>query len=78
MAETAKHIRNVTTSKVAVMTAMTIADELFRLRQSVEQAQTDNAARLDNLIAVSRRLGSSAQRTTDASSLPDSEDPHDQ
>ncbi len=78
MSETAKRIRNVTTSKVAIMTAMTIADELFRLRESVEQAQTDNAARLDHLIAVSRGLGSSPQGTTDASSLLHSEEPHAQ
>jgi len=76
MSETAKRIRNVTTSKVAVMAAMTIADELFKLRESVEHAQAENAARLDNLIAVSRGLGSSGQANTDPSSPPDSEEPH--
>jgi cell division protein ZapA len=78
MSETAKRIRNVTTSKVAVMTAMTIADELFKLRESVEQAQANNAARLDKLIAVSRGVGSSAKETTDGSPLLDPEESHAQ
>ncbi len=78
MSETAKRIRNVTTSKVAIMTAMTIADELFRLRESVEQADADNAARLDNLIAMSRDLGAPAQGTSKASSLPHAEEHHAQ
>lgn len=61
MSETAKSIKNVTTSKVAVMAAMTIADELFKLRESVEKATSDNVARLDTLIGISRDLGSSAE-----------------
>ncbi len=61
MSEIAKSIKNVTTSKVAVLAAMTIADELFKLRDSVEQATGANTARLDRLIAVSRALVSSRE-----------------
>ena len=63
MTQTAKSIRNVTTSKVAVMAAMSIADELFRLRESVEQATRNNAARLDDLVAQCKRLDSSLEES---------------
>lgn len=58
MAETAKSIRNVTTTKVAVLAAMNIADELLTLRDSTERSDNATSQRLDNLLASSRSLAS--------------------
>lgn len=58
MAETAKSIRNVTTTKVAVLAAMNIAHELLTLRDSTERSENATAQRLDNLVALSKSLAS--------------------
>ena len=58
MAETAKSIRNVTTTKVAVLAAMNLADELLTLRDSTERSDNATSQRLDNLLASSRSLAS--------------------
>ena len=65
MSETAKSIRNVTTSKVAVLAAMNLAEELFRLRDSVDHSTRTNADRLDKLIALSKLLAASPAEETD-------------
>ena len=64
MAETAENIKNVTTSKVAVLAAMNLAEELFTLRDSMEGSSRNAADRLDKLVAVARELGSSSQGKT--------------
>ena len=58
MAQTAKSIRNVTTTKVAVLAAMNIADELLTLRASTERSDNSTSQRLDNLLALSKSLAS--------------------
>jgi cell division protein ZapA len=58
MAETAKSIRNVTTTKVAVLAAMNIADDLLTLRDSTERSDNSTSQRLDNLLALSKSLAS--------------------
>ena len=60
MYETAKSIRNVTTSKVAVLAAMNLADELLTLRASQEDSASATTDRLDKLIAMSKRLASAS------------------
>jgi cell division protein ZapA len=58
MAETAKSIRNVTTTKVAVLAAMNIADQLLTLRDSTQRSDSATAQRLDNLVALSKAIAS--------------------
>jgi cell division protein ZapA len=57
MRETSRSIKNITTSRVAVMTAMNIADDLFRCRESTEQASRGDSERLDRLIGMCQQLG---------------------
>ena len=71
MAETAANIKNVTTSKVAVLAAMNLADELFRLRHSIETSSRHAAERLDKLVALARGLASSADDEIQEERQPD-------
>jgi len=64
MAKTAKTIRNVTTTKVAVLAAMNIADELLTLRDSTERSDNATSQRLDNLVALSKSLASPSTHET--------------
>jgi len=56
MAETARSIKNVTSTRVAVLAAMNIVDELFTLRESVEQSNETTAQRLEKLVALSKSV----------------------
>jgi len=56
MSETARSIRNVTSTRVAVLAAMNLADELLTLRDSIERTNDTTANRLDSLIALSESL----------------------
>jgi len=58
MDETAQHIKNVTTSKVAVLAAMNLAEELFTLRSLLERSTQQAADRLGQLLALTQQLGS--------------------
>ena len=58
MSETARNIRNVTSTRVAVLAAMNLADELLTLRDSIERTNDKTAQRLDSLIALWESLAS--------------------
>ena len=60
MHQTAQHIKNVTTSKVAVLAAMNLAEELFTLRTALDRSSQHAADRLDQLLALTRTLASDA------------------
>jgi cell division protein ZapA len=56
MSETARSIKNVTSTRVAVLAAMNIVDEFFTLRDSVEHSNQTTAQRLDRLVALSKSM----------------------
>jgi cell division protein ZapA len=64
MDETAQHIKNVTTSKVAVLAAMNLAEEVFTLRSFLERSTKHAADRLDQLAGLAQNLGSPPHNET--------------
>jgi len=65
MVETARDIRNVTTSKVAVLAAMNLAEELLTLHQSIDRSNRAAAERIDKLVGLSKSLASSPAEETE-------------
>ncbi len=61
MLETAQHIKNVTTSKVAVLAAMNITEELFNLRREADRSKRHAAHRLDKMLALAQALSPPTQ-----------------
>jgi cell division protein ZapA len=61
MLEAAANIKNVTTSKVAVLVAMNLAEELLNLRNTVERSSRLAIDRLDKLVNVAQNLASPPQ-----------------